>query len=106
MNQGRHAFAERNRRIVRQDFRVAPKSARPRLQALQGECGGSAPQVVSSQKRLPAGAKVLFYQSVVFLATGGAFQLDYICGFRHHRESLAQAFLATALSSLDFCSRP
>src|SRR6267378_1821193 len=100
MHQSRHALAERNRRIVRQYFRVAPKVARAALQAIKSKRGSGPPQVVASQKRLPAGTEVLFYQSVVFLATGGAFQLDYIRGFRHHRESLAQPFLMKLLKRL------
>jgi hypothetical protein len=38
---------------------------------------------------------VLFNRSVEFFTTGGAFQLDYIRGFGHHRASLAHAFLVT-----------
>jgi hypothetical protein len=97
MHQRRHAFAERNRRIVRQDFRVSPERARPRFQPVQGERGGAS-QVVASQKGLSARAQVLLYRSVVFLAAGRAFQLNDIQGFGHHRESLAQAFLALAES--------
>ena len=95
MYQSRHALAERNRRIVRQDFRVAPERARPRLQVLKRKRAGRPPQVVASQERFPASAKVLFYRRVVFLTTGGALQLNDIQGFRHHRGSLAQPFLAT-----------
>jgi hypothetical protein len=38
---------------------------------------------------------VLFDRSIVFLAASGAFQLNNIQGIGHHRESLAQPFLAT-----------
>jgi hypothetical protein len=93
----RHAFAKRNRRVVGQDFRITPKGARPGLQVLQRKRGGSPPQIVASQKRFSACTQVLFNRSIVFLTAGGAFQLDYIRGFGHHRESLAQAFLAIHL---------
>src|SRR6266852_4722355 len=80
MYQGRHAFPQRNRRIVRQQFRIPPKRARPRFQAFKGERSRRPPQVVASQERLPASR---------------AFQLNHIQRFGHHRKSLAQAFLAT-----------
>jgi hypothetical protein len=96
--QGRHAFSKGDGGIVRQDFRVAPKGARPAFQAIKRKRGGSAPQVVASQERLPAGTKVLFYRTVVFPAARRAFQLNDIQGFGYHRKSLAQAFLALAES--------
>ena len=72
MDQGRHAFTERDRLIAGQNFSVAPEGPWPGLQALEIESGGGTAQVVSSQKRLSAGAKMLFYRRVVFLAAGGA----------------------------------
>ena len=95
MYQGRHAFPQRNRRIVRQHFRIPPKRARPRFQAFKGERSRRPPQVVASQERLPASANVLLNRSIVFLPASRAFQLNHIQRFAHHRKSLAQAFLAT-----------
>src|ERR1700682_1309860 len=96
MHQSRHAFAKRNRRIVWQDFRVAPERAHPRLQVLKRKRGGGPPQVVASQERLSASAKVAFYGSFFFFAARRAPQHNNFQGSCHHRESLAQAFLPPA----------
>src|SRR5712664_902995 len=99
MYQGRHAFPQRNRRIVWQHFRIPPKRARPRFQAFKGERSRRPPQVVPSQQRLPASANVLLNRSIVFLSASRAFQLNHIQRFGHHRKSLAQPFLANASPS-------
>ena len=99
MYQGGHAFTKRDRRVVGQNFSIAPEGARPAFQAIKRKRGGSPPQVVASQQWLPAGTEVLFYRSIVFLTARRALQLNDIQGFGHHRKSLAQAFLALAESS-------
>src|SRR6266403_3780369 len=93
MDQGGHAFAKRNRRIVWQDFRVAPQRAWPRFQAFKVQRSRRATQVVPRQERLPADTEVLFNGWVIFLAASRAFQLKDIQRFGHHRKSLAHAFL-------------
>src|SRR5258708_4896951 len=92
MHQRRHTFAQRNRRIIRQNFCVPPQRARAALQVLKRKRGGRPLQVVPRQQWLPARAQVLLYRRIIFLATSGALQLNHIQRFCHHRESLAHAF--------------